>query len=160
MKLVDLLPLYDKSAELKALKQSLEKDGRKEHLLMKNLNGSSRSLVLAALFRQSDRSFVLVHDDADQAAYLYHDLAHIFGKEQVLMLPASFRRSLKYGQDDAGNNVLRTVVLSALQKKTRKSLSPTRNPFWKESCPRTNFKSKFCRCIRERKPTRPLFSAY
>lgn len=120
MKLVDLLPLYDKSAELKALKQNLEKDGRKEHLLMKNLNGSSRSLVLAALFRQSDRSFVLVHDDADQAAYLYHDLAHIFGKEQVLMLPASFRRSLKYGQDDAGNNVLRTVVLSALQKKDKK----------------------------------------
>ncbi|MBQ2447006.1 MAG: transcription-repair coupling factor, partial [Bacteroidales bacterium] len=79
---------------------------------------------------------VLVHDDADQAAYLYHDLVHFFGKEQVLMLPASFKKSIKYGQDDAGNNILRTVVLSALQNQEKKIIVAYPESFLEKVLPR------------------------
>ena len=136
MKLVDLLPFYDKSAELSAVVSSLKQDHRAEHLLLKNLSGSSRALVLAALFKRIQRSMVLVHDDADQAAYLYHDLVHFFGKEQVLMLPASFKKSIKYGQDDAGNNILRTVVLSALQNQEKKIIVAYPESFLEKVLPR------------------------
>ena len=34
----------------------------------------------------------------------------------MLFFPSSFRRSIKYGQKDAANEILRTEVLSRLQK--------------------------------------------
>ncbi len=120
MDLEALLPLYDQSAELKSLASQLQQKDHRQHFLLKNLAGSSAALALAALFRLRQGSLVLVHDDADRAAYLYHDLVHLFGKDTVLMLPASFKRSLKFGQDDAGNHILRTVVLNALQQQGKK----------------------------------------
>lgn len=44
------------------------------------------------------------------------DLTQILGTEKVLFFPSSFRRSIKYGQKDAANEILRTEVLSRLQK--------------------------------------------
>jgi transcription-repair coupling factor (superfamily II helicase) len=40
----------------------------------------------------------------------------VLGGEQVLFFPSSFRRAIKYGQKDAANEILRTEVLSRLQK--------------------------------------------
>ena len=48
--------------------------------------------------------------------YFYHDLTQVLGTETVLFFPSSFRRSIKYGQKDAANEILRTEVLSRLQK--------------------------------------------
>ena len=45
-----------------------------------------------------------------------HDLTQILGEEKVLFFPSSFRRAIKYGQKDAANEILRTEVLSRLQK--------------------------------------------
>ncbi|KAA4696208.1 DEAD/DEAH box helicase, partial [Bacteroides intestinalis] len=44
------------------------------------------------------------------------DLTQILGTEKVLFFPSSFRRAIKYGQKDAANEILRTEVLSRLQK--------------------------------------------
>ena len=52
----------------------------------------------------------------EEAGYFYHDLTQILGTEQVLFFPSSFRRAIKYGQKDAANEILRTEVLSRLQK--------------------------------------------
>ena len=38
------------------------------------------------------------------------------GGERILFFPSSFRRAIKYGQKDAANEILRTEVLSRLQK--------------------------------------------
>ena len=46
----------------------------------------------------------------------YHDLTQVLGTEKVLFFLSSFRRSIKYGQKDAANEILRTEVLSRLQK--------------------------------------------
>lgn len=40
----------------------------------------------------------------------------MLGTERILFFPSSFRRSVKYGQKDAANEILRTEVLSRLQK--------------------------------------------
>ncbi len=55
--------------------------------------------------------------DLEEAGYFYHDLTQILGTEKVLFFPSSFRRSIKYGQKDAANEILRTEVLSRLQKR-------------------------------------------
>ena len=54
--------------------------------------------------------------DLEEAGYFYHDLTQILGTEKVLFFPSSFRRAIKYGQKDAANEILRTEVLSRLQK--------------------------------------------
>ena len=54
--------------------------------------------------------------DLEEAGYFYHDLTQILGDEQVLFFPSSFRRAIKYGQKDAANEILRTEVLSRLEK--------------------------------------------
>ncbi|EXZ82233.1 transcription-repair coupling factor [Bacteroides fragilis str. B1 (UDC16-1)] len=52
----------------------------------------------------------------EEAGYFYHDLTQVLGTERILFFPSSFRRSVKYGQKDAANEILRTEVLSRLQK--------------------------------------------
>ena len=48
--------------------------------------------------------------------YFYHDLTQVNGDEHILFFPSSYRRAVKYGQKDAANEILRTEVLSRLQK--------------------------------------------
>ena len=60
--------------------------------------------------------FVFILGDLEEAGYFYHDLTQVLGTERILFFPSSFRRSVKYGQKDAANEILRTEVLSRLQK--------------------------------------------
>ncbi len=60
--------------------------------------------------------FVFILGDLEEAGYFYHDLTQMLGTEKVLFFPSSFRRAIKYGQKDAANEILRTEVLSRLQK--------------------------------------------
>lgn len=80
------------------------------------LCASSASLFSSVLVKQDVCPFVFVLGDLEEAGYFYHDLTQILGTEKVLFFPSSFRRSIKYGQKDAANEILRTEVLSRLQK--------------------------------------------
>ncbi|MBO7068481.1 MAG: transcription-repair coupling factor [Bacteroidaceae bacterium] len=59
--------------------------------------------------------FLFILDDEEQAGYFYHDLTQVLDEKQVLFFPSSYKRAVKYGQRDAGNEILRTEVLSAIQ---------------------------------------------
>ena len=43
-------------------------------------------------------------------------MTQVNGEENILFFPSSYRRAIKYGQKDAANEILRTEVLSRLQK--------------------------------------------
>lgn len=67
------------------------------------------------------KTILFVLNDNDEAGYFYNDLKTLAmpedGQEQaaeVLFFPSSYRRAVKYGQRDAGNEILRTEVLSRL----------------------------------------------
>jgi len=109
-----LRELYQNHPQLLAGKSVLSKTG--ENLYLEGLIGSSISLALAALFESGKRDFVLVHEDAELAGYLYHDLVQLLGSEKVFYYPASFKRALKYGRNDPGNTILRTEALTALRQ--------------------------------------------
>lgn len=61
-------------------------------------------------------SFCFILGELEEAGYFYHDLTQVLGTDKVLFFPSSFRRAIKYGQKDAANEILRTEVLSRLQK--------------------------------------------
>ena len=80
------------------------------------LCASASSLFSSVLIQDAGVPFVFILGDLEEAGYFYHDLTQILGTENVLFFPSSFRRAIKYGQKDAANEILRTEVLSRLQK--------------------------------------------
>ena len=86
------------------------------HIYCGGLTGSSASLFSSVLVGQAFCPFVFILGDLEEAGYFYHDLVQVLGDANVLFFPSSFRRAIKYGQKDAANEILRTEVLSRLQK--------------------------------------------
>jgi len=109
-----LRQLYQKHPQLNAGKLVLSETG--DSLFLDGLSGSTVSLSLATLQQEVKRDFVLVHENAELAGYLYHDMVQLLGPENVFYYPASFKRALKYGRNDPGNTILRTEALSALRQ--------------------------------------------
>jgi transcription-repair coupling factor (superfamily II helicase) len=96
-------------AILSAFKQSVSS------LFLSGLSGSSGSLVCSTLYNAlGDTHFLCILNDLESAGYFYHDCCQISGDEQVLFFPSGFRRSIRYGQRDPANEILRTEVLSRL----------------------------------------------
>ncbi|MDD2526373.1 MAG: hypothetical protein PHH63_08680 [Bacteroidales bacterium] len=111
MEIEELLQAYLSHPKTAAACAVLQ-DEALRHVQLKGLAGSAGAMVAAALFRQTGRSFVWVMNDAEEAGYFYHDLTRLCGNENVLYFPSSYRRSIKYGQLDAGNEIMRTELLS------------------------------------------------
>nr|WP_320059026.1 transcription-repair coupling factor [uncultured Bacteroides sp.] len=94
----------------------LLKDSSIKHLFCGGLCASAASFFSSTLVQRTAYPFVFVLGDLEEAGYFYHDLTQVLGAENVLFFPSSFRRAAKYGQKDAANEILRTEVLSRLQK--------------------------------------------
>ncbi len=90
--------------------------GKVKQVKADGLSGSSATLLLAAIMngRGNCPNLLVVMNDLDDAGYVYHDLTQMMGEEQVLFFPSSYKRAIKYNQKDAGNEILRTEVLTKL----------------------------------------------
>ncbi len=117
MQIQEIQKSYSRHPQIKALARCLEDETR--HIIsLGGLQGSATPLVFASLPLTApqvmNRPYLFILDDEEQAGYFYHDLVQVLGDEDVLFLPSSFRRAVKYGQRDAGNEIMRTEVLSRL----------------------------------------------
>lgn len=75
-----------------------------------NVAGSAAAMTLAAIEGEK-RPVIAIAPGPDEAGYLYHDLTHILGEEQVMLFPSGYKRDIKYGQTDAPSQILRTEAL-------------------------------------------------
>ncbi len=116
MTITELQKLYAAHPQVDGLNRLLN-DSSVRHLYCGGLCASSASLFMSVVMQRVACPFVFILGDLEEAGYFYHDLAQILGGERVLFFPSSFRRAIKYGQKDAANEILRTEVLSRLQKK-------------------------------------------
>lgn len=115
MTITELQQLYATHPHVAATIQLLNEPSVR-HLFCGGLRASAGSLFAASLIKAHSSPFVFVLGDLEEAGYFYHDLTQVMGTERILFFPSSFRRAIKYGQKDAANEVLRTEVLSRLQK--------------------------------------------
>ena len=115
MDIQDILPLYAAHPGVGALAE-LVRRGTPRHVGCRGLNGSATAVAFAALALRpgTERTFLCVLGDEEEAGYFYHDLSRLRGEEEVLFFPSSFRRAVKYAQRDAGSEILRTEVLGRL----------------------------------------------
>ena len=85
------------------------------HVLARGLCGSSRALVLAAVFAQTKRHMLVIVEDAEEASYLKSDIEKLVegNKEQVVYLFPATHRIRQKGQDES-YTIQRTEVLTRL----------------------------------------------
>lgn len=95
---------------------TLWEDSSVRTIFLGGLHASAAPLFISSFLRENKRTFVFILNDLEEAGYFYHDLTQINGEGNILFFPSSYRRAIKYGQKDAANEILRTEVLSRLQK--------------------------------------------
>ena len=137
MSIKDIQELYARSSQVKALAEAVGKDGVKT-VFLEGLLASAAPMVFAALDAgntkdhaktagiRRQRPFLFVLQDAEEAGYFYHDLCQVMGElhdgeqspttSKVLFFPSSYRRAVKYGQKDPASEILRTEVLTAVDR--------------------------------------------
>lgn len=120
MNIQDLQQLYALLPQVGALLKVLE-DKSAKTVFLQGLVASATPMFFASVAQRWQKTILFVLNDNDEAGYFYNDLKTIAmpedGKGQtaeVLFFPSSYRRAVKYGQRDAGNEILRTEVLSRL----------------------------------------------
>ena len=95
---------------------ALLEDSSVRTIFLGGLHASATPLFISSFIRENKQTFVFILGDQEEAGYFYHDLTQVNGEENILFFPSSYRRAIKYGQKDAANEILRTEVLSRLQK--------------------------------------------
>ncbi|MBQ3610545.1 MAG: transcription-repair coupling factor, partial [Bacteroidaceae bacterium] len=115
MDINELQHIYAAHAHTKVLAAQLQ-DKDVKTVFLAGLHASAAPLFFSAHLKEAKQTTVFILNDLEEAGYFYHDLTQICGEEQVLFFPSSYRRAIKYGQKDAANEILRTEVLSRLQK--------------------------------------------
>ena len=81
---------------------------------VKGLVGSGMSFKLVSAFKNLNRTFLVVLDNAEQAAYHLNDFEQMLSKKEVLFFPASFKEAYNPVATDNANVLLRSEVLKKL----------------------------------------------
>ena len=115
MDITELQHIYATHPNVKGLAKQLENSSVRTFFLG-GLHAFASPLFFSSLWQHVSQTLVFILNDMEEAGYFYHDLTQINGEENVLFFPSSYRRAIKYGQKDAGNEILRTEVLSRIQK--------------------------------------------
>ena len=118
MDIQDIKQLYAKAPGTVALCKLLQ-ENRGSNIFLQGQQASATPLLFAAVATEIKQTFLFVLQDADEAGYFYHDLTQVMGTQNVLFFPSSFKRSVKYGQRDSANEILRTEVLARVSARDK-----------------------------------------
>lgn len=124
MEIADLLFLQEKHPQLKKF-QSWLGANKNQHIWLKGLAGSYNAVFFSAAFHEINRNILFILDNQEEAAYFYNDLVQITGGLDVYFFPSSYKRDIKYGEKDSGNEVMRTETLNALEESETPALVVT-----------------------------------
>ena len=111
MDIKDIRQLYAMAPQTGVLLKLLQ-DKQGGNIFLQGQQASATPLLFASVAEKTVQTFLFVLQDADEAGYFYHDLTQVMGTENVLFFPSSYKRSVKYGQRDSANEILRTEVLA------------------------------------------------
>ena len=107
-----LYSIYDNAPKTKQIVENLKTVGEKIHL--KGLIGSAFSFVVQSLFKKTEKPFLIILNNKEEAAYYLNDLEHMIGEQDVLFYPSSYRRPYQIEDTDNANVLLRAEVLNRI----------------------------------------------
>lgn len=86
---------------------------------VKGLIGSSLSFVIESLFEKADKTFLILANEKEEAAYILNDLEELIGEKEVLFYPSSYRRPYQIEETDNANVLLRSEVLNRINSRKK-----------------------------------------
>lgn len=116
MNLEQLLEQYAKDPRLFQLADRLTMSAP-QHLVLKNLTGSSPEFILTALLKHSvseQLNHIVVLNDAEEAAYFHNTLENLTKALDLFYFPSSFRNKKNYRLLNSSHVMLRTEALTRL----------------------------------------------
>jgi len=121
----EILHLYQNNPKTGQVIDVLENDDL-ERLHLKGLVGSQRSFLAASVYQAIRGTHIFILPDKESAAYFHNDLESIFverdmeySKRRVLIFPTSYKRPYEIETTDSSNVLLRSEVLSKINKPGR-----------------------------------------
>ena len=100
MNLTDFSDIFSSHPQVHALMEWVFSN--EQNVKVSGLNGSALPLVEATLFKSienvSDIPLLLIMEDADEAAYVYHDIKNVLGENQAYYFPSSYKKAIKLSQ--------------------------------------------------------------
>lgn len=118
-----LFSIYESSHKVKQIAKSLTVSQNKIHC--KGLSGSVVSFIIQSVFKKTDKSFLLVFNEKEAAAYYLNDLEQMLGQNDVLFYPSSYRRPYQIEETDNANVLLRSEVLNRINSRKKPSIIVT-----------------------------------
>ena len=114
---------YAQALQTQNLQNSISKIENKTHI--KGLIGSSLSFVISEVFKSSEKPFLLVFNDKEEAAFYLNDLEILLNDNDVLFYPGSYRRPYQIEETDNANVLLRAEVLNRINSRKKPALIVT-----------------------------------
>lgn len=115
MEITELQSRYTRHPAVEGLAKTLQNNDIRT-VFLEGMHASCASLFASCFIKAVPGVYLFILNDQEEAGYFYHDMVQVNGDEQILFFPSSYRRAIKYGQKDAANEILRTEVLSRLEK--------------------------------------------
>ena len=116
----NIVDQYQKFANISQIIKAFEQD--KTSLQLRNLVGSSFSFVIAETFKKTNRPYLLIFDNKEEAAYHLNDLEQLLGDKNVLFYPSSYRRPYQIEETDNANVLLRSEVLNRINSRKKPAI--------------------------------------
>jgi transcription-repair coupling factor (superfamily II helicase) len=114
MKVQDLLTLYQSDPFVQVLAEKLKENHKDKILQIKGFAGSLDAVTIASIYHQTQKTFVLVLSDKEEAAYFFNDIKDLLAKESIHFYPMSYKRPYLHDDIDNANVLQRSEVLNTL----------------------------------------------
>ncbi|MFK5878207.1 MAG: transcription-repair coupling factor [Flavobacteriaceae bacterium] len=118
-----IVDFFDQSDKINQLVSSFQSE--KNRLEISNLVGSSLSFVISSAFKKAEKTFLLIFNDKEEAAYYLNDLEQLIGDKNVLFYPGSYRRPYQIEETDNANILLRSEVLNRINSRKKPAIIVT-----------------------------------
>jgi len=114
---------YQQSSNISQITRAFKQE--KNHFQITNLVGSSLSFVISETFKSSEKPYLLIFNDKEEAAYYLNDLEQLLGEKNVLFYPGSYRRPYQIEEVDNANVLLRSEVLNRINSQKKAAIIVT-----------------------------------
>jgi transcription-repair coupling factor (superfamily II helicase) len=119
----EIVNRYQESVKVKQVLKQIQQD--KNQIQITNLVGSSMSFVISETFKKDDKSYLLVFNDKEEAAYHLNDLEQLLTQKRVLFYPGSYRRPYQIEETDNANVLMRSEVLNRINSRKKPAIIVT-----------------------------------
>ncbi len=114
--------LFANEPKFEAITNSITGDAK---INVKGLVGSSLSFAIESWFKKLDKTFLIIANEKEEAAYILNDLEELINEDNVLFYPSSYRRPYQIEDTDNANVLLRSEVLNRINSRKKPAIIVT-----------------------------------